>query len=58
MGVVESRYREVNMTLPTFLGIGVLRGGTTWLHELLASHPNIFVPTRRKEIFYFDLYSL
>lgn len=44
------------MTLPTFLGIGVLRGGTTWLHELLASHPDIYVPTRRKEIFFFDLY--
>jgi hypothetical protein len=34
----------------------VLRGGTTWLHELLASHPDIYVPTRRKEIFFFDLY--
>jgi hypothetical protein len=44
------------MTLPTFLGIGVLRGGTTWLHELLASHPDVYVPTRRKEIFFFDLY--
>lgn len=44
------------MTLPTFLGIGVLRGGTTWLHELLASHPDVYVPKRRKEIFFFDLY--
>ncbi len=44
------------MTLPTFLGIGVLRGGTTWLHELLASHPDVYVPTRRKEVFFFDLY--
>jgi hypothetical protein len=44
------------LTLPTFLGIGVLRGGTTWLYELLASHPEIYVPTRRKEIFFFDLY--
>jgi len=44
------------MTLPTFLGVGVLRGGTTWLHELLASHPAIYVPERRKEIFFFDLY--
>ena len=26
--------------LPTFLGIGVPRAGTTWLYELLASHPN------------------
>jgi hypothetical protein len=44
------------MALPTFLGIGVLRGGTTWLHELLTSHPDVYVPTRRKEIFFFDLY--
>lgn len=44
------------MTLPTFLGIGVMRGGTTWLHELLASHPEVYVPTRRKEIYFFDLY--
>lgn len=43
------------MTLPTFLGIGVPRGGTTWLHQLLLSHPEIFVPTRRKEIHFFTL---
>lgn len=42
------------MTLPTFLGIGVMRGGTTWLHELLTSHPDVFVPTRRKEVCFFD----
>ena len=42
------------MTLPTFLGIGVARGGTTWLHALLASHPDVYMPTQRKEIRYFD----
>jgi hypothetical protein len=42
------------MTLPTFLGIGVPRGGTTWLHTLLASHPEIYMPTRRKEVRFFD----
>ncbi len=42
------------MTLPTFLGIGVARGGTTWLHSLLASHPGVYMPTRRKEIRFFD----
>jgi len=40
--------------LPTFLGIGVPRSGTTWLHELLNSHPEVFVPRRRKEIHFFD----
>jgi hypothetical protein len=42
------------MSLPTFLGIGVPRGGTTWLHTLLASHPNIYMPSRRKEVRFFD----
>ncbi|HET9672118.1 MAG TPA: sulfotransferase [Actinomycetota bacterium] len=42
------------MTLPTFLGIGVPRAGTTWLHSLLASHPAVYLPTQRKEIRFFD----
>lgn len=42
------------MTMPTFLGIGVQRGGTTWLHRLLASHPDVYMPTRRKEVRFFD----
>lgn len=42
------------MTLPTFLGIGVPRGGTTWLHTLLSGHPDVYMPTRRKEIRFFD----
>lgn len=44
------------MTLPTFLGIGVQRAGTTWLHSLLTSHPDVYMPTRRKEIRFFDRY--
>jgi len=42
------------MTLPTFLGIGVPRAGTTWLHELLSGHPDIYLPTKRKEVRFFD----
>ena len=42
------------MTLPSFLGIGAQKAGTTWLHELLASHPDILMPQRRKEVHYFD----
>jgi hypothetical protein len=42
------------MALPTFIGIGVPRGGTTWLHTWLASHPDVFMPTHRKEIRFFD----
>jgi hypothetical protein len=44
------------MTLPSFLGIGVQRAGTTWLHTLLASHPDVYMPTRRKEIRFFEKY--
>ena len=36
--------------------IGAQRAGTTWLHNLLASHPRVYVPTRRKEIHYYDWY--
>jgi hypothetical protein len=43
-------------TLPTFLGIGVQRSGTTWLHTLLANHPDVYMPTGRKEIRFFDRY--
>lgn len=44
------------MDLPSFLVIGAQRAGTTLLHEMLAAHPDIFVPTRRKEVHYFDRY--
>lgn len=42
------------MTLPNFIGIGASKCGTTWLHELLAEHPDVYMPTRRKEINYFN----
>ncbi len=48
------RGRGGRVVLPTFLGIGVDRAGTTWLHELLARHPQVYVPRRRKEIHFFD----
>lgn len=41
------------MTLPTFLGIGALRSGTTSLNYSLGRHPQIFLPVRYKEIHYF-----
>lgn len=45
-------YTLVKMALPQFLGIGVAKGGTTWLHEGLAAHPEIWMPPL-KEINYF-----
>lgn len=44
------------MTLPSFLGIGVPRAGTTWLHTMLSSHPDIYMTSRRKEVRFFDRY--
>jgi hypothetical protein len=44
------------MTLPSFVGIGVPRAGTTWLYELLRAHPDVYMPSRRRELNYFDLY--
>ena len=42
--------------MPNFLGLGVPRAGTTWLHELLGGHPEVFVPQLRKEVHFFDHY--
>jgi hypothetical protein len=40
--------------LPNFIGIGAPRCGSTWLHELLQSHPQVYVPQRWKEVYFFD----
>ncbi len=39
---------------PTFLGIGVPRGGSTWLYEVLDAHPEVYVSQLRKEVHFFD----
>src|SRR5690606_34294189 len=44
------------MTLPNFLVIGAQRAGTTLLHRILEAHPEVYVPYRRKEVHFFDLY--
>lgn len=40
-------------TLPTFLGIGATRAGTTWLYQNLSSHQNVWMPPE-KELHFFD----
>lgn len=40
--------------LPDFLGIGVRRGGSTWLWELLRDHPDAFVPPHQREVHFFS----
>lgn len=39
--------------LPNFLGIGAPRAGTTWLHDVLDAHPDVLMPSRRKEVSFF-----
>lgn len=39
--------------LPTFLGIGVPKAGTTWICDILRTHPEV-VMAGRKEMHYFD----
>lgn len=45
-----------NSKSPNFLGIGSVRGGSTWLHEVLSSHEDFYLPTRRKEVQYLTKY--
>ena len=40
--------------LPNFIGIGAPRCGSTWLHDLLQSHPEVYMPERRKEVYFFN----
>lgn len=37
-----------------FLGIGTAKSGTTWIAEILRTHPEIYYPTERKEVNYFN----
>ena len=41
---------------PNFIGIGAVRGGSTWLHEVLKNHPKFYLPTKRKEVQFFTKY--
>lgn len=41
------------MTLPSFIGIGGERCGSTWLYNLLKQHPQVYVPLKRKELKFF-----
>jgi hypothetical protein len=45
---------RVMPTLPDFLVIGGRRCGSTLLHNILSAHSEVYVPTRRKEVHYFD----
>lgn len=39
-------------TLPDFLCLGTYRAGTTWLHKVLESHPQICLPIEKELMFF------
>lgn len=43
----------MNSSAPHFLGIGAPRAGTTWLHDQLSRHPQVWMPPV-KEVHYFS----
>jgi hypothetical protein len=45
------------VTLPTFLIIGTMKGGTTSLHRYLRQHPEVFMPERKELNFFLDEYA-
>ncbi|HEY9770865.1 MAG TPA: sulfotransferase domain-containing protein [Coleofasciculaceae cyanobacterium] len=50
------KLNDIRLNLPNFLIIGAQKGGTTWLHENLKRHPQIFLPQGRKELEFFSYY--
>jgi len=41
--------------LPNFLHIGPSKSGSTWLHEVLIGHPEVFL-SQAKDLYYFNRY--
>jgi hypothetical protein len=52
---VVGHYRNSRRPLPSLLIIGAQRCGTTSLHRLLTSHPQVHPPRAKKGVHYFDL---
>ena len=50
---IRNRGGELTARIPDFIIAGAMKCGTTSMHRILNSHPNIFVP--KKEINFFDL---
>lgn len=45
----------MNDRLPTFLYIGPDKAGSTWIHEILIKHPQVWL-SPAKDLYYFDRY--
>lgn len=52
--MVTSTAVSQQVVLPTFLGIGPYKSGTTWLYKCLQEHPEAFLPDL-KEINFFNI---
>lgn len=46
---------DVDGRLPNFLYIGPDKAGSSWLHEILLQHPQVFL-TEAKDLYFFDRY--
>ncbi len=51
---ITDRGREILDKTLNFIGIGAQKAGTTTLHSIFRSHPEIFVPVFQKEPHFFD----
>ena len=52
-----SHISELSVNVPNFLIIGAQKGGTTWLHANLKKHPEILLPSGKKELEFFSYQS-
>ncbi|MEO0697572.1 MAG: sulfotransferase [Pseudomonadota bacterium] len=50
----NDRNKSDTRKVPTFIGVGPPKCATTWLDDALRRHPDIFLPSNQKEVFYFD----
>jgi hypothetical protein len=46
---------DLHIGPPDFIGIGTMKSGTSWWYSLIARHPRVYRPSRRKELHFFDL---
>lgn len=53
---IAKKLNHVRFNLPNFLIIGTQKGGTTWLHENLKRHPQIYLPKGKKELEFFSYF--
>ena len=39
---------------PNFIGIGAQKSGTSWIYQMLRQHPEVYVPSKVKELHFFN----